>query len=179
MPALFFMNINASADRLRHTLAHELAHMVLHTTGFKADEEMEREADEFAGAFLLPADEIRPHLRRFNLPHLANLKTHWKVSMAALAVRADRLQLITPYQAKMFWIEMSKLGYRKREPVELAPERPKLLGDMILYHRRELGYSTGDMAQVLCLTETDFMSMYGSIGGGDDAPPKPHLRIVN
>jgi hypothetical protein len=30
--------------------------------------------------------------------------------MASIAVRADRLKLITPYQNKMFWIETSKLG---------------------------------------------------------------------
>ena len=59
MPILFFVNVNAPADRLRHTLAHELGHMVLHTITVKSDEEMEdREADAFAGAFLLPADEI-------------------------------------------------------------------------------------------------------------------------
>ena len=115
-PVLFFVNVYAPADRLRHTLAHELGHMILHTTTMKSDEEMEDEADSFAGAFLLPADEIRPQLRRFDLRQLANLKLYWKVSMAAIAVRADRLKLITPYQSKMFWIEMSRLGYRKREP---------------------------------------------------------------
>jgi Zn-dependent peptidase ImmA (M78 family) len=101
--------------------------MVLHTVTVKSDEEMEDEADAFAGAFLLPADEIRPQLRRFDLRQLANLKLYWKVSMAALAVRADRLKLITPYQSKMFWIEMGKLGYRKREPNELPKEHPSLL----------------------------------------------------
>uniref|UniRef100_UPI000A5CA4A8 ImmA/IrrE family metallo-endopeptidase n=1 Tax=Vibrio campbellii TaxID=680 RepID=UPI000A5CA4A8 len=59
MPVLFFVNVNAPADRLRHTLAHELGHMVLHTITFADDDEMEQEADAFAGAFLVPADEIR------------------------------------------------------------------------------------------------------------------------
>ena len=179
MPALFFVNVNAPADRVRLTLAHELAHMVLHTTAFRSDEEMEKEADEFAGAFLLPADEIRSHLRRFDLPHLANLKAHWKVSMAALAVRADRLHLVTPYQSKMFWIQMSKLGYRKREPVDLPSECPRLLGDMVQYHRRDLGYSVADMARMLCLTEPEFTTMYGTTGGRNDPPSRPHLRVVN
>jgi len=115
MPVLFFVNMNAPADRIRHTLCHELAHMTLHTTAFKADDEMEREADEFAGAFLLPSDEVRNQLRRFDLPHLANMKAYWKVSMASIAVRAHRLKLITDYQSKMFWIEMNRTGYRKRE----------------------------------------------------------------
>src|SRR5262249_11776856 len=93
MPILIFVNINAPADRLRLTLAHELAHMVLHTTTLRDDDQMEQEADEFAGAFLLPAEDIRPQLRRgLDLRHLANMKSYWKVSMAAIAVRADRLR---------------------------------------------------------------------------------------
>ena len=71
---------------------------------------MEDEADHFAGAFLLPADEIKVHLRRFDLRHIANMKGYWKVSMQAIAYRANCLKLITPYQNKMFWIEMGKLG---------------------------------------------------------------------
>jgi Zn-dependent peptidase ImmA (M78 family)/DNA-binding XRE family transcriptional regulator len=160
LPILFFVNVNAPSDRLRHTLAHELGHMVLHTVTVKSDEEMEDEADDFAGAFLLPADEIRPQLRRFDLRQLANLKRYWKVSMAALAVRADRLMLITPYQAKMFWIEMSKLGYRKQEPNEPPKEHPKLLRQMISFHMKKLGYSVSEMAKLLHLKVAEFQQMY-------------------
>ena len=174
LPVLFFINIGAPADRIRHTLAHELAHMVLHTTTFKADDEMEREADNFAGAFLLPADEIKPQLRKFDLRQLANMKSYWKVSMAAIAVRAERLNLITPYQAKMFWIEMGKLGFRKREPNEPPREEPAKLRRMVEYHLRVLGYSVGEMAKLLCLTPGEFNAMYAP-----EPPPKRHLRVVN
>src|ERR1041385_4780634 len=160
MPILFFVNINAPADRVRHTLAHELGHMVLHTVAVKSDETMEDEADAFAGAFLLPADEIRPQLRRFDLRQLANLKRYWKVSMAALAVRADRLMLITPYQSKMFWIEMGRLGSRKREPNEPPKEHPKLLRQMVAFHMRKLGYSLKEMADLLHLSVPEFSEMY-------------------
>ena len=160
LPILFFVNVAAPVDRLRHTLAHELGHMVLHTITLKSDEEMEDEADAFAGAFLLPADEIRPQLRRFDLRQLANLKLHWKVSMAAIAVRADRLKLITPYQSKMFWIEMSKLGYRKREPNEPPKESASLLRQMISFHTKKLGYSLGEMARLFHLKVAEFQEMY-------------------
>jgi hypothetical protein len=40
-PVLFFVNEEAPADRRRHTLVHELGHMVLHTTALKLDGEME------------------------------------------------------------------------------------------------------------------------------------------
>jgi Zn-dependent peptidase ImmA (M78 family) len=174
LPVLFFVNMTAPADRIRHTLAHELAHMTLHTAAFKGDEEMEREADEFAGAFLLPSDEVRNQLRRFDLRHLANMKAYWKVSMASIAVRAHRLKLITDYQNKMFWIEMGKLGYRKREPNEPPHEHPKMLNQMVEFHRKSLGYSDSDLADLLCIHQPEFKKMYTF-----EAKPKPALRLVN
>lgn len=173
LPVLFFVNIGAPADRVRHTLAHELGHMVLHTTAFKDDEEMEREADNFAGAFLLPAEEVRLQLRRFDLRQLANMKSYWKVSMSSIAVRAERLNLITPYQAKSFWMEMSRLGYRKREPNEPPREHPTKLRRMVEYHQRTLAYSDEDMAKLLFLTVAEFKKMYAA-----ETPANRHLRVV-
>jgi Zn-dependent peptidase ImmA (M78 family)/DNA-binding XRE family transcriptional regulator len=178
LPVLFFVNVNAPADRVRHTLAHEIGHMVLHTVTVKSDEEMEDEADAFAGAFLLPADEIRPQLRRFDLRQLANMKLFWKVSMAALAVRADRLKLITPYQSKMFWIEMGRLGYRKREPNEPPKEHPKVLRQMISFHMKKLGYSTADMAKLLLLKVPEFQEMYRTEVLGEPHGGRPQLRVI-
>jgi Zn-dependent peptidase ImmA (M78 family)/transcriptional regulator with XRE-family HTH domain len=179
LPVLFFVNVHAPADRLRHTLAHELGHMLLHTIAVKSDEEMENEADAFAGAFLLPAAEIKPQLRRFDLRQLANLKLYWKVSMAALAVRADRLKLITPYQSKMFWIEMGTLGYRKREPNEPPKEHPKLLRQIISFHMKKLGYSAAEMAKMLHLKVASFQDMYrNEILGIMPDGGQPKLRLV-
>jgi Zn-dependent peptidase ImmA (M78 family)/transcriptional regulator with XRE-family HTH domain len=180
LPILFFVNIHAPADRLRHTLAHELGHMVLHTIALRTDDEMEEEADAFAGAFLLPADEIKPQLRRFDLRQLANLKGYWKVSMAAIAVRASRLNLITPYQSKMFWMEMGRLGYRKREPNEPPREHPKLLRQMVAYHMNKLGYSVSEMAKLLHLHMAEFKEMYRCEVLGESGVPgrHPNLRVV-
>jgi len=178
MPVLFFVNMNAPADRLRHTLAHELGHMVLHTTTLNDDDVMEDEADAFAGAFLLPADEVRPQLRRFDLRQLANMKQYWKVSMAAIAVRADRLNLITEYQKKMFWMEMSRLGYRKREPNEPPREEPTALRRMVEFHRKRLGYSSQEMADLLDLTVPEYEKMYGPDVFGVQEKRAGHLRVV-
>lgn len=174
LPVLFFVNVNSPMDRLRHTLCHELAHMVLHTTIIKDDGEMECEADEFAGSFLLPFDELRKQLRRFDLPHLANMKSYWKVSMASIAVNANRHKLITPYQFKKFWMDMSKLGYRKREPNEPPREQPRMLRQMVDFHKNTLDYSDEDIAKLLCITPKEFNVLYQF-----DPRPKPFLRLVN
>lgn len=178
MPALIYINVNAPSDRLRLTLAHELGHMVLHTTTLRDDDAMENEADAFAGAFLLPADDFRPQLRRgLDLRHVANMKLYWKVSMAAIAVRADRLNLVTPYQTKSFFMEMGRLGYRKREPNEPPREEPKLLKQMVAFHRNKLGYSTLEMCKLLHLAQPEYGKMYGDHILGEP-PPRPQLRVV-
>ncbi|WP_295634049.1 XRE family transcriptional regulator [Novosphingobium sp.] len=174
LPVLFFVNTNSSMDRLRFTLCHELAHMVLHTTEFKEDGEMEKEADEFAGSFLLPPAELRSQLRRFDLPHLANMKAYWKVSMSSIAMNAHRHKLITDYQRKMFFIEMNRLGYAKREPNEPPREQPKILRRMIEFHRTKLEYSDSDIANLLCVTPEDFKRVYQP-----DPTSTRHLRLVN
>lgn len=181
IPVLFFVNMNASADRIRHTLCHELAHMVLHTTTLLDDEVMEDEADVFAGAFLLPARSIKGQLTKFDIRQIANLKRHWKVSMSSIAMRADRLNLITPYQKKSFFIEMSKLGYRKSEPFEPKKEYPRKLAKLIDYHTNVLGYSRSELANALYISVPEFDRMYGPemIGPKEERGQKrPTLRVV-
>jgi hypothetical protein len=110
---------------------------------------------------------------------LANLKAYWKVSMAALAVRADRLRLITLYQSKMFWIEMGKLGYRKREPNEPPKEQPSLLRQIIAFHMKKLGYSAGELAKLLHLKVAEFQEMYrNEILGATPDGGQPRSRLV-
>ena len=181
IPVLFFVNMNAPADRIRMTLCHELAHMVLHTTTLLEDEVMEDEADLFAGAFLLPAKSIRAQLNKFDIRQIANLKRHWKVSMSSIAMRADRLNMITPYQKKSFFIEMSKLGYRKSEPYEPKKEYPKKLSRLISHHLNVLGYSTPELAKALYISAAEFEKMYGQdmLGSKEDGgKPRPTLRLI-
>ena len=182
LPILYFVNSSSPADRVRHTLAHELGHMVMHTTTLTDDGLMEDEADAFAGAFLLPADEFKAQMRTFNLPHLANMKQYWKVSMAAIAYRAGALNLITPHQSKMFWMDMGRLGFRKREPNELPRENGRLLNRMIQFHVKKLGYSNYDMCKLLCTSPKDYLELYGSPANANapkSSPSEAHgLRLV-
>jgi Zn-dependent peptidase ImmA (M78 family) len=110
------------------------------------------------------------------------MKGYWKVSMAALAVRADRLNLITPHQRKIFWMEMGRLGYRKHEPNEPNAEHPQRLAKMVRFHQRELGYSRSQMAALLDLVPAEFDRLYGDGANDafhqDDARTPAPLRLV-
>ncbi|GAA4242450.1 ImmA/IrrE family metallo-endopeptidase [Actinomadura meridiana] len=122
---LFFLNAHAPGDRFRFSLAHELAHVVMHPVpGASADQE--READRFASELLMPAADIRVELTgSIDLNRLAALKQRWRVSMAALARRALTLSAISEWQYRNLMIEMSALGYRTKEPGEVPRETPQ------------------------------------------------------
>lgn len=146
LPPIFFVNTDFPTDRLRYTLCHEIGHIVMHST---VGPDAEREADRFAAEFLLPAREIRPALHDVSLPVLASLKRYWRVSMQALLMRARQLETITERQARTLWMQMSKLGYRLKEPIELPPEQPTLFRELLELHRTELNYSFSDLAELL------------------------------
>jgi Zn-dependent peptidase ImmA (M78 family)/DNA-binding XRE family transcriptional regulator len=158
-PPLFFVNEGILGDRLRYSLAHELGHIVMHDTH---TDDMEREADQFAAEFLMPAADIGPTLEPVTLPRLAALKSYWKVSMAALLKRATDLGKITVGHARYLWIQLGRMGYRKREPQELdiPIEQPTLLNELIDTYRQDLKYSTADLSALLTLHEPEFRSDY-------------------
>jgi len=95
LPPLVVLNEEQPADRLRFTLAHELGHLVMHKF---PTPNMEDEANAFAGALLMPANDIRPYFagRRIDFLLLAALKLEWKVAMQSLLMRARSLGMVTP-----------------------------------------------------------------------------------
>lgn len=161
---IIFLNKSLSGDRLRFTLAHELAHLILHIHSnnvFNTD--VEEEANIFACEFLMPQDEIRPQLYgRLTLPKLADLKRYWKTSMQAILKWSERLNVTTPNQAKYLWSQISSLGMRKKEPIEIAQEQPSLLSKIIEIFMTELQYTKDELAKLLCLSVEEYQERFTS-----------------
>lgn len=176
LPPLIFLNKNAPADRMRHSLAHELGHLIMHTI---PTENMEVEADEFAGELLAPIKQIRPDLigGKITLERLVQLKKFWKVSVASLLYRIGKHGLISANQSDYLWRQLSARGWRKREPEEtqFAAEAPHLYTQVIKLHEDELGYDVEDFAGLLHLSKNDVRALYG-VGSGDE--PRRHFRVV-
>lgn len=177
LPPLIFMNKEMPGERYRFTLAHELAHLLLHNHP-ETDENMELQADEFAAELLMPAKEIRPYLISPSLGSLARAKPYWKVSIKALCVQCIKLKTITPNQFTGLMVNYSKARYGKfGEPFPIPLERPSALGAAIAYHMKSLGYSTDEMAALLMMDADEFQEVYF----GPDGPPSPPpcLRLVS
>ena len=128
-----------SAARIHFDIAHELGHMMLHNPHIKIDKdddkeyfkEMEAEAHDFAGAFLLPAEAFKKDVMGFadNLSHYVFLKKKWRVSISAMIRRSYNLELIDYKTYQNLMRKMQKQGIRKIEPLddELYTAEPTLL----------------------------------------------------
>lgn len=158
-PVILF-NPNVSRSRLRHTLAHELGHLVMHD--FILDDEQENQADAFAGCFNLPREQIASQLIPLNMNRLAGLKAHWKSSMAAILHRASEMGVISERQTRYFWMNLRKVCGHGEEPhEELIPiERPQLLTDLIQAFQESTGSDQREIPAFLKVSESTFLNLF-------------------
>jgi len=166
---IFMINNSIPTDRMRFTLAHELGHICMHAM---PTNNMEREADQFAAEFLMPAKDIRPYLSRVDIPTLAAMKPYWRVSMNALLYRAADLKAIDERRKSYLWFRMGQAGYRTHEPVEIPPEIPTLLKELLEVHRETFGYRDEEIGTAVFEPKA-FMGILQARG-----EPKG-LRLVN
>ena len=117
--------------RQRFTLAHELGHIILHhfldeEDYIKNSKLIEEQANRFASAFLMPNTIFHESIYRRNLTELLSLKRQWGVSISACARRMKDLYLISLNQYQNMNIEISRRGWKKKEPLdnEVYPENP-------------------------------------------------------
>jgi Zn-dependent peptidase ImmA (M78 family) len=165
-PPLFFLNKNVSGERHRFNLAHELAHAVMHFSTVLGD--AEKEANQFAAEFLMPAEEIRPDLRNLDLSDAARLKSVWGVSMAAIIQRARDLGRLTESNYRRLFTVLSASGQRRRENFPLEFEKPEAFDNLVKWHRQKLSLGDDDMDKLL------FTGQLGPI----DVPQVPTLRLA-
>ena len=122
--------------RSRMDAAHELGHLVFHrglkpkTLNSSSDfNEIERQAFDFAGAFLMPAETFSAEVWSPSLNSFEALKERWKVSIGAMIKRCARLGMLSEEYQRRLWKNYSTRGWRKSEPLddELELEHPRLL----------------------------------------------------
>ena len=162
LPPCIFLNRSVPADRMRFSLAHELAHVIMHRV---PTDTMEDEANTFAAEFLAPEKELRRDLigGRITLERLARLKARWHVSMQFILFQAKAIGCLTDHQSQYLWKQISRLGWRTREPAEtdFAHEEPTLFPQTLHVHSEELGYGIEEFSELLPLEANDLRYLYG------------------
>ncbi len=149
IPPMIFVRADCPGDRMRFTLLHELAHLVLHHHLPIPPEDAEREADAFAAELGAPAADIRPFLTKLTLERLGGLKRHWGLSMLCILKRAEDLGRISEWNARQLWMQTSKLGYQTKEPIHVQAEEQTLLSKVLRVHMDDLGYSEDELRRAM------------------------------
>jgi Zn-dependent peptidase ImmA (M78 family) len=179
-----FLNSAKTAERSRHDGAHELGHLVLHRHGGPVGRKAEEQANAFASAFLMPRSSILAHVPRFpNLATLVSLKKIWQVSVAALTYRLHALGILSDWEYRMLYIQISRNGYRTREPDPVPRETSQVL-PKIFAALREDGCTRSNVARTLCIPQSELealmfgLTMAGIEGGGKGTPTRSRLKLV-
>jgi Zn-dependent peptidase ImmA (M78 family)/transcriptional regulator with XRE-family HTH domain len=119
-------------DHNRLSMAHEIAHLVLHHLRRVTPAQAESEAFRFAGALLLPSTVAHEELEEpVTLRSLAYVKARWGISIAALIRRCWDLGIISDTKRTSLEKQLSARGWRKAEPVHVPDESPLLIAKMI------------------------------------------------
>lgn len=185
-----FLNMQKPGERSRMDSAHELGHLVMHR-GHAAPRgrDVEREAKIFASALLMPKADVVGVMSGFSNPtlnQLVKLKKRWKVSIVALVYRLEELQILSEWQSRLLWAELSRKGMRTKEPEPKINQETSLILKKVFAALRKEGISRSDIAQALHIPITELnaflfghamLSVQGEHlqNGRKTTPPDLHL----
>lgn len=155
-----YSNNKTSAARIHFDIAHELGHICLHEWSEDIEdiskEEFklkEREANDFASAFLLPEETFRKDAERGpqTITYYKQLKKKWKVSIAAMIRRSEKLGIISTEDYQNLIRVMQRRGLRKEEPLDdtLITASPALLKTSVIMLLQENVFSATEFMDEL------------------------------
>lgn len=93
-PIIVINEKRGTKQRRQFSVAHELGHLILHRNVKEITDVEEKEADEFAGCFLMPERRIQADLVRNSADFFVELSGKWRVSPQALVERCRNLGLL-------------------------------------------------------------------------------------
>ena len=163
-PFILYAKETISAVRIKYNLAHELGHVVLHA-GVEVNSKnlplIEKQADRFAGALLLPQATFAREALRTSLNHFLFLKNRWKVSIAAMVYRARDLGILSENQYRYIWRQMNAQNIRRKEPLDgiVPTPQPNLLREALQMLLDNGVQSTTDIQEALALNSDDIAAL--------------------
>lgn len=120
-----------TSSRSRFDIAHELGHLILHSKLKKSEfnkkenyKLIEKEDHRFASAFLLPAPSFGSEIVSTSIEHFISLKKRWKVSIQAMAYRANSLGILSEHQHIYIRKKLAKNNQLIKEPLDGGNELP-------------------------------------------------------
>jgi Zn-dependent peptidase ImmA (M78 family)/DNA-binding XRE family transcriptional regulator len=177
-----FLNNFKTAEHSLMDGAHEVGHLCLHRhagahAGTASSRLAEREANEFASAFLMPENDVRPRMPLvITVPFILKAKLRWRVSAMALTYRLHALKLLSDWQYKSTCIELTRMGYRTGEPIGIERETSRVWQKVLaqLWAERKTKHHIAS-ALHMPLEEVEAL-IWGVAGGPIERPARVDVR---
>lgn len=128
------VNSAMSPERIRSTIAHEMAHFLFDWPESMEEKQVEAMATAISGAFLFPAEDARRELgirRTAVTKDMTLICREYGISMYLLVKRASLCRIINDRTAKNFYIKAGQAGWKKKEPVRIEKEEPLLFTQLV------------------------------------------------
>jgi len=131
------INIEEKPDRIRFTLLHELAHLLLKFDDSLTDHQIETLCHQFSGAMLFPDDTILEELganrKRLSIQELGSIKKQYGISMQAIVMRALVCNIVNENYTKQFFNMLKQMGWKVDEPIAYDGVEGSNRFDQLLY----------------------------------------------
>ena len=128
------VNKDMTPERIRSTIAHELAHIVFVWEESMDDKVVEDTATAIAGAFLFSKEDALRELgihRTMVSSDMVMVCREYGISMYLLVKRANLCGIINNQAAKAFYIRAGQIGWKTNEPVRISREEPTLFSQLV------------------------------------------------
>ncbi|MGB3026483.1 ImmA/IrrE family metallo-endopeptidase [Paradevosia shaoguanensis] len=182
-----FLNTKKSSAHSRFDAAHELGHLVMHRHGDYDGRTSEKEANDFASAFLMPREDILAAAPRFpTVQNILQAKKRWGVSAAALTVRLYKVGILSDWQYHSLFKKLSQLGLRSNEINDEARETSKIF-EICLSDLLKQGITLEKISTAISFSVSDIqellfnLAVFSIKGDSKTTTPqgkRPDLRLV-
>lgn len=162
--AFIFLNLSkaTTGERGRFDAAHELGHLVRDRVHCSDSRKMEREADHFASAFLMPEGSVMSRIPF--APSVAEIHKHkrfWRVSAMALVYRCRQIGKISDWVYRSLCKDISMEGGRKAEKNGILIEQSQVWRKVFSLLNKD-GISIHDISKELAIPASDIKaSVFG------------------
>ena len=158
----------------RFSVAHEIGHLLLHGDVGEPTATVEKEADEFAAAFLTPAaamDAAPP--QRLDLAALDRLGRKWGVAPTSLVRRMVERGRTTESSARRAYQRLATVYDAKADPTNAYPGEVPTLLRKAAELAGDHGAGVHSLAEALKLTPAQIRDLLG------ETDQRPVLRLVS
>ncbi|MDZ4702324.1 MAG: XRE family transcriptional regulator [Saprospiraceae bacterium] len=150
-------------ERIRFTIIHELAHLLLNLSVLEGNHKIEEEwCHFFSSCFLIPSHMLRKMIGEgkrtyIYIDELIKIKEYYGISIRAIVHRLRSLEVITNNYYQRWVVYISKTYGAKGEPGEYKGEEASKSFDLLIARGLSEGIISLSKAAVLCNTDINHL----------------------